>query len=39
MKEVLLALIKALKSILLLAGGIIVLGILMIGCGVGALLW
>lgn len=39
MKEVILALIKALKSVLLLAGIIIMLAILMIGCGVGALLF
>ena len=39
MKEVLIALIKALASVLLLALVIILLSVLMIGCGVGALLF
>ena len=39
MKEVMLALIKALASVLLLALVIILLSVLMIGCGVGALLF
>ena len=39
MKEVILALIKALASVLLLALVIILLSVLMIGCGVGALLF
>ena len=39
MKEVLITLIKAIASVLLMALGIILLGVLLIGCGVGALLF